>query len=156
MTGAFEGLFSFTLGGAFLEVLAFVVKFFACPDAELHLHQRPLEMDAQRNDRLATRFNLSLEAIQFASMEEKFSRPPWFVIFQSTELILADVSVEQKQFVLNELGKSLPELHLPLPNGLDLSSPEGNSSLVLVGYKVLAASLRVADLPHPPRVFGFL
>ena len=149
-------MFSFTLGGAFLEILAFVLEFLARPDAELHLDQRPLEIDAQRNDRFATRLDLDLEAIQFASMEKKLARATRFVIFQSTELILADVGVKQKQFVLNELGESLSELDFPVPNGLDLGSLEGNPSLVFVGYEVLAASLRITDFPHPLRVFGFL
>ena len=156
MTGVFEGLFGFALGGAFLEVLSFIVDLFAGPNAKLHLHQRSLEIDFQWNDRLATCLDLGLEAIQLTSFEKEFAGSTGFVIFMSSEFVLADMCVEQKKFVFNELGESLAELDFSNANGFDLSSLEGNPGLVLVGYEVLAASLRVADLPHPPRVFGFL
>ena len=152
----FESLFGFTLSGALLEILALVLQFLSGTNAYLHLHQGAFEVNLQRNDCLAARLDLGLETIQFASTEKKFSGATRFMIFKPTELVFAEVRIEQKKFVFDELGESLGDLYFAAASGLDLGSLEDNAGLVLIGYEVLAASLRVTDLPHPPRVFGFL
>jgi hypothetical protein len=65
-------------------------------------------------------FHFANEAFDFPFVKEEFPRPQWIVV-QSVSLgIRADMSIDKEDLAPFDITVTIPEAHLPLPQGFDL------------------------------------
>ena len=96
--------------------VSLVVKLLSRAYANLHLHERTLEVESQGDKGLPSCLNLAFQATQFTPLEEEFPGMLRFVILFPAELVFGYVSVEKEQFILHESSEGLRYLNVSGPD----------------------------------------
>ena len=123
--------------------LPLIEELFPLCQPQLHLDFPVGEVKAKRDESKPPLLNLSDEAPNLSTVEEKFPRPQWIMVKSISMGIGADMSIYKKELSIFNLPITVPYIALPLPKGFHLCSQKGDPSLKGIFNRIVITSLSI-------------
>lgn len=121
----------------FLDCLALVVKLLASAKPQLDFYESVLEVDFERNERIAFLLDFSAEFVYLGFVEQKFACAARVNVVVTAHFVGRNMCAEHKNFAVFDYDKTVSEVDRSEANGFDLTPHKHYACLVGVLNKII-------------------
>ena len=132
-----------SLGVFFGDVLAFVVKFFASREADLHFYQAAFQVDFQGHDGVAFHLDLIFQLADLRLVEKELSGAQGIFVENVSFFVGTDVHVLYQHFPTIDSNEGFFDAAFAHAEGFHLSAVKSDACLVFFVYKIIMVCLLV-------------
>src|SRR5208282_1891906 len=142
---SFERALDFAIRSPAREHVALVVRVLAFGEPKLNLGASVLEVNFQRDDRVALLAHAAPQAIDLAPMHQQFSRASFLVAELARRRVSADVHALEKRLAVLDARVTVAQICAMRPQRLDLGAREREAGLDSLLDKEVMPRLAVVD-----------
>ena len=122
------------------------MEFLTRAERNLALNQPVFQVDAYRNQRLASGIHRANQFVNFLAVEQELPLPAGWVILKITVGVFANMSIIEPDLPFFYSAKGLANLGIALADRFDLGALQHETRLKLVPHKIIVVSFRITDL----------
>jgi len=134
----------FALGILLLQVFPLVIHLLAFSEPDLNLDQAVLEVQAQRNRRVALLPDASIQLVDLLAMQQQLAVTVWLMVLAVAEVIGRDRKIMQKGLAIANQHKGFVQASLAGPQGFHLSPLKHHAGFKLILDEIVVIGFFIA------------